>query len=61
MSVSVDLGRLRVTTTIANAEVIEVVFRGQDYLGLAFAFDSSEDLEFWQGLRISDETFDLSA
>jgi hypothetical protein len=61
MSVSVDLGHLRVTTTISNVEVIEVVFRGQDYLGLAFAFESPEDLEFWQALRISDETLEISA
>jgi hypothetical protein len=61
MSVSVDLGHFRVVTTISDVEVIEVFFRNQNYLGLAFAFETAEDLEFWQALRISDETLELSA
>jgi hypothetical protein len=61
MSVSVDLGHIRVSTTISNAEVIDVVFRGQDYLRHAFAFEDPEDLEFWQALRISEETLELTA
>jgi hypothetical protein len=61
MSVSVDLSHIRVSTTVSNVEVIDVVFRGQDYLGLAFAFEAPEDLEFWQALRMSDETLELTA
>ena len=60
MNVEVDLGHFRVGATIANVEVIEVAFRNQDYLGLAFAFEDPEDLEFWQALRLGEETLELS-
>jgi hypothetical protein len=60
MSVSVSLGHLRVNTTICGVEVIEIAFRDQDYLGLAFGFESPEDLEFWQALRLNDETLEIT-
>lgn len=59
MNVEVDLGHFRVGTKVTTVEVIEVAFRDQDYLGLAFAFDDPEDLEFWQALRLSEETLEL--
>lgn len=52
ITVLVGLGHFRVSTTVASVEVIEVLFRGQDYLGLAFAVESPEELEFWQALRL---------
>jgi hypothetical protein len=60
MNVEVDLGHLRVGANVASVEVIEVAFRNQAYLGLAFAFEGPEDLEFWQELQLSDETLELS-
>jgi hypothetical protein len=61
MSVSVSLGHLQVSTTICGVEVIEVAFRDQDYLGLAFGFESPEELEFWQALHLNDETLEITA
>lgn len=39
--------------------MVEVTYSGKEYLGLAFAFDDPEDLEFWRAMNISDETLDL--
>ena len=61
MSVAVSLGSISVETRVAAVEVIEVVFRGQDYLGLAFECENQEESEFWRALRISEETLELSA
>ena len=61
MSVSVSLGNISVSTRVVTVEVIEVEFGRQEYLGLAFAYEDAEDLEFWQSLRISDDTLELSA
>lgn len=54
-----DLGNLSVGTMVSDTEVVEVTYSGKEYLGLAFAFDDPEDLEFWRAMNISDETLDL--
>lgn len=56
MTVVVDLGHFGVTAKVASMEVIDVDYLNKSYKGLAFAYDDPEELEFWQSLKLSDET-----
>jgi hypothetical protein len=56
MSVTVDLGSIKVGTSISSVEVIDVSYLNKSYKGLAFGFEDPEELGFWQALDLSDET-----
>lgn len=56
MFVTVDLGNIKVGTSVASVEVIDVSYLNKSYMGLAFAFDDPDELDFWQSLQLSDET-----
>jgi hypothetical protein len=56
MTVTVNLGNLKLGTRIESVEVVEVNCLSKDYMGLVFAFEQPADLEVWQALQLSDET-----
>jgi hypothetical protein len=61
MSVTVDLGSIKVGTTVQSVELIEVSYLNRSYKGLAFGFDDPAELGFWQMLELSDETLFIEA
>jgi hypothetical protein len=56
MHVTVDLGNIKVGTSVASVEVIDVTYLSRSYKGLAFAFHDPAELDFWQALQLSDQT-----
>jgi hypothetical protein len=56
MTVTVNLGNLKLGTRIESVEVVEVTCLSKEYMGLVFAFEHAADLEVWQALQLSDET-----
>lgn len=56
MNVVVDLGNIKVGTSVSSVEVIDVTYLGKAYKGLAFGFEDPEELGFWQMLDLSDQT-----
>jgi hypothetical protein len=61
MSLTVDLGSIKVGTTIQSVELIEVSHLNRSYKGLAFGFEDPAELGFWQMLELSDETLFIEA
>jgi hypothetical protein len=56
MNVSVDLGSIKIGTSVSSVEVIDVSYLNKSYKGLVFGFEDPEELGFWQALDLSDET-----
>jgi|SRR5688572_6770391 hypothetical protein len=59
MTVSVNLGSLKLATTIKSVEVVEASCLNKNYLGLVFSFEDPAELEVWERLKLSDETLVL--
>lgn len=56
MMVSVDLGSLKLKTTIKSVEVVEANCLNKNYLGLVFSFEDPAELDIWERLKLQDET-----
>ena len=61
MTVTVNLGSLKIGTRIESIEVVEVSCLNKEYLGLVFAFEDPSELDVWQRLQLSDETLVVEA
>ena len=52
-------GELHVTSRVAQVEYVDVIHEKKSYIGLAIAYEDTEELEFWRALEVSGETLDL--
>ncbi len=54
-------GSVSVTGVVSSVEFVDILHEKRSYVGLAIAYEDSQELGFWQAMAISGETLSLES